>query len=62
MTTKNARYMILVDEKMFEETENFRFENRFKNRSEATKELIRLGIEAMENEEKDKKKEKDIKK
>lgn len=47
MATKRPRYMISVDNKMFEAIEDFRFEHRFQTRSEATAELIRLGLEAM---------------
>ena len=48
MATKRPRYMISVDNKMFEAIEDFRFEHRFQTRSEATAELIRLGLEAIE--------------
>ena len=47
MVTKRPRYMISVDEKMFSEIEDFRFQNRFQTRSEATAELIRLGLEVV---------------
>lgn len=52
MATKKQRYMISVDDKMFEEIENFRFEKRYQTRSEATTELIRLGLEVVEKLEK----------
>lgn len=39
--------MISVDDEMFNAIEDFRFENRFQTRSEATAELIRLGLEAL---------------
>ena len=48
MATKRPRYMISVDNKMFGAIEDFRFEHRYQTRSEATAELIRLGLEAME--------------
>ena len=51
MATKKPRYMISVDNEMFEKIEDFRFEKRFQTRSEATAELIRLGLEAIENEQ-----------
>lgn len=35
---------------MFQQIEDFRFEHRFQTRSEATVELIRLGLEALEKE------------
>lgn len=50
MATKRPRYMISVDDEMFKEIEDFRFENRFPTRSEATAELIRLGLEAIRKE------------
>ncbi len=48
MATKKPRYMISVDNEMFNAIEDFRFERRFQTRSEATAELIRLGLEAIE--------------
>jgi len=33
---------------MFNEIEDFRFNNRFQTRSEATAELIRIGLEAVQ--------------
>lgn len=50
MATKKPRYMISVDDDMFNEIEDFRFEQRFQTRSEATTELIRLGLEALKRE------------
>jgi metal-responsive CopG/Arc/MetJ family transcriptional regulator len=47
MATNRARYMISVDQKMFEDIENFRFIKRYPTRSEATTTLIRLGLEAL---------------
>ncbi len=47
MATKRPRYMISVDDDMFNAIEDFRFEKRFQTRSEATAELIRLGLEAL---------------
>ena len=51
MATKKPRYMISVDDEMFDKIEDFRFEKRFQTRSEATAELIRLGLEAIEKEQ-----------
>lgn len=45
MATDRPRYTVSVDAKMFQQIEDFRFENRFQTRSEATVELIRLGLE-----------------
>lgn len=50
MATERPRYTVSVDKDLFEKIENFRFENRFQSRSEATVELIRLGIESLEKE------------
>lgn len=46
MATDRPRYTVSVDKEMFEEIENFRFENRFATRSDATVELIRRGLDA----------------
>lgn len=45
MATDKPRYSITVDEEMLKEIEDFRFNNRFPNRNQATIELIRLGLE-----------------
>ena len=50
MATKKPRYMISVDDDMFKEIEDFRFERRFQTRSEATAELIRLGLDSLKKE------------
>lgn len=49
MATSKHRYSVSVDDKMFKEIEDFRFEHRYQTRSEATVELIRLGLEALKN-------------
>lgn len=41
--------MISVDNDMFNAIEDFRFERRFQTRSEATAELIRLGLEQLKS-------------
>jgi len=51
MATKRPRYMISVDNEMFNAIEDFRFEHRFQTRSEATTELIRLGLEQLKKEQ-----------
>lgn len=51
MATNRARYTVSVDDKMFQQIEDFRFERRFQTRSEATVELIRLGLAALEAEQ-----------
>ena len=50
MATDRPRYTVSVDNDMFREIENFRFERRYQTRSEATVELIRLGLEAVKTE------------
>ena len=52
MATKRPRYMISVDNEMFNAIEDFRFEHRFQTRSEATAELIRLGLESIKKDRK----------
>ena len=51
MATKKPRYMISVDNDMFNAIEDFRFERRFQTRSEATTELIRLGWEQLKKQD-----------
>ena len=59
MSTNRPRYTVSVDDDMFEKIEDFRFENRFQTRSEATVELIRLGLEAVEKKKKKEKEKED---
>lgn len=61
MATTKPRYTVSVDTEMFNEIENFRFENRFQTRSEATVELIRLGLEQLKREQAEEKKQKEKK-
>lgn len=51
MATNKPRYTVSVDTELFQKIEDFRFEHRFQTRSEATAELIRLGLEQLEKEE-----------
>ena len=48
LPTEKPRYTIVVDEKMLEKVDGFRFENRFASRSAATVELIKLGFKYLE--------------
>ena len=48
MATDRPRYTVSVDPELFQKIEDFRFEHRFQTRSEATVDLIRLGLEALE--------------
>mgnify|MGYP005757051957 CR=1 FL=1 len=50
MATNKPRYSITVDEKLFEEIENFRFDNRYATRNQATIELIKKGLESLKKE------------
>jgi len=49
MPTEKPRYTLILDEKMLKEIDDFRFENRYRSRSAATHELIRIGITALKN-------------
>lgn len=51
MATDKPRYTVSVDNELFKKIEDFRFERRFQTRSEATVELIRLGLEALHKEQ-----------
>lgn len=51
MATTKPRYTVSVDEELFQQIEDFRFENRYQTRSEATVELIRLGLEQIKKEQ-----------
>ncbi len=51
MEPSRPRYTVSVDEDLFRKIEDFRFEKRFQTRSEATVELIRLGLEALKRED-----------
>jgi len=48
MATQKIRYTVSVDKDLFEKIEDFRFENRYQTRSEATVELIRRGLKSLE--------------
>ena len=50
MATDKPRYTVSVDNELFQQIEDFRFEHRFQTRSEATVELIRLGLEHLNQE------------
>lgn len=50
MATNKPRYSVSMDEELFRKIEDFRFANRYQTRSEATVELIRLGLKALESE------------
>lgn len=47
MEKTKQRYTISVSDEMFEAIEDFRFEHRYNTKSDATSELIRLGLEVV---------------
>ncbi len=51
MATDRPRYTVSVDNQLFQEIEDFRFSHRYQTRSEATVELIRLGLEQLKKEQ-----------
>ena len=51
MATDKPRYTVSVDPELFRRIEDFRFEHRYQTRSEATVELIRLGLESLKKEQ-----------
>ena len=55
MPTKKPRFIVTVDEDLFDQIEDFRFENRYQNRNAAMIELIRAGLKV--NEERDEERE-----
>lgn len=56
MSTDRARYTVSLDDDMFQKVEDFRFNNRYQTRSQATVELIRLGLEMVEKTKKEEEK------
>lgn len=48
MATDRPRYTVSVDDELFKKIEDYRFKNRFATRSEATVELLKLGLLALE--------------
>lgn len=49
MEKRTQRYTISVTDEMYQAIEDFRFENRYNTKSDATSELIRLGLEVIKN-------------
>lgn len=54
MATDKMRYTVSVDKELFQQIEDFRFERRYQTRSQATVELIRLGLAQLKKEEAEK--------
>ena len=50
MPTSKPRFCITVDDELMKEIDDFRFDNRYTSRSQATVELIRKGIEMLKKE------------
>ena len=48
MATKNRRFSISVDDETFAQIDTFHHENRFRSRSIAVLELIKLGLKEIE--------------
>lgn len=48
MPTNNPRFCITVPEELLKEIDDFRFDNRFNSRSQATVALIEMGIKALQ--------------
>lgn len=56
MATDRPRYSVSVDKELFQRIEDFRFSNRYNTRSEATVELIRRGLDAIDEDKQKSKK------
>ncbi|MEY8423161.1 hypothetical protein AALB52_10525 [Lachnospiraceae bacterium 38-14] len=54
MATNRPRYTVSVDDELFQRIEDFRYEHRYQTHSQATVELIRLGLEALKKEQTEK--------
>lgn len=52
MSSEKPRYTITMEAELLRRIDEYRFEHRFANRTQATLELIRLGMEAAERKEK----------
>lgn len=49
MATTKPRYTVSVDDELFRQIEDFRYKYRYATRSQATCELIRLGLKALKD-------------
>ena len=56
MPTKKPIISVVLDDEMLTKVDDFQFGNRIKSRSKALNELIRIGIEQLEKEQRDKEK------
>lgn len=50
MPTEKPRYTITVSDGLLKEIDDYRYENRFPTRTQATLELIRIGLETLKKE------------
>ena len=48
MSTEKPRFTLTIDEDLLEEIDDFRFERRYPNRTQAVLELLRIGIAQVE--------------
>lgn len=62
MPINKPRYTVIVDEELLKQIDDFRFENRYPSRSSATLELIRLGMESLEKQQREQEQKKPQKK
>lgn len=60
MPTEKPRYTITLDEEMLKAIDDYRFEHRFANRTQATLELIRLGLETLKKDQLEVTKDKEV--
>jgi len=50
MATERPRFMVSVPDELFKQIEDYRFENRFQNRSDAINKLIGVALEYLKKE------------
>jgi Arc/MetJ-type ribon-helix-helix transcriptional regulator len=53
MATERPRFMMSVPEKLFQQIEDFRFENRYQARSDAVNELLRIAFDYLKEQAED---------
>ncbi len=55
MPTEKPRFCITVDDELMKQIDDYRFANRYNSRSQATLDLIRMGLEVLRAQEETKK-------
>jgi metal-responsive CopG/Arc/MetJ family transcriptional regulator len=50
LPTEKPRYTITLEQEMLDKIDDFRFENRYPNRTQATLALIQIGMDTIEKE------------